>query len=69
MGRLSEALKYYVHDRLNNDPGWRGIEVILAMRACRARASTRRCITFVNSEDCRDGIRTRDTSCTVWTRI
>ena len=30
MGRLSEALKYYVHDRLNNDPGWRGIEVIFS---------------------------------------
>ena len=28
MGRLSDALKYYVHDKLNNDPGWRGIEVI-----------------------------------------
>jgi 5'-3' exoribonuclease 2 len=30
MGRLSEALKYYVHDRLNNDPGWKGIEVIFS---------------------------------------
>ncbi|ABO96597.1 predicted protein, partial [Ostreococcus lucimarinus CCE9901] len=30
MGRLSEALKYYVHDKLNNDPGWRGIEVIFS---------------------------------------
>lgn len=30
MGRLSDALKYYVHDRLNNDPGWRGIEVVFS---------------------------------------
>ena len=30
MGRLSEALKYYVQDKLNNDPGWKGIEVIFS---------------------------------------
>lgn len=27
MQRLAECLRYYVHDRLNNDPGWRNIEV------------------------------------------
>lgn len=27
MHRLSLALKYYVHLRLNNDPGWRDITV------------------------------------------
>ena len=35
MHRLSLALKYYVHLRLNNDPGWRDITVCrLSMHAC-----------------------------------
>lgn len=30
MARLADALRYYVHMRLNNDPGWAKIEVILS---------------------------------------
>ncbi len=30
MARLAACLRYYVHDRMNSDPGWRNIKVILS---------------------------------------
>ena len=32
MDRLATALQYYVHLRLNTDPGWQGIEVRLGLQ-------------------------------------
>ncbi|KAL4237918.1 5'-3' exoribonuclease 2 [Mactra antiquata] len=30
MFRLADCLRFYIHDRLNNDPGWKNIKVILS---------------------------------------
>ncbi|KAL7740217.1 hypothetical protein ACLKA6_003920 [Drosophila palustris] len=30
MDRLSKCLHYYIHDRMNNNPAWKGIKVILS---------------------------------------
>ncbi|KAL1114837.1 hypothetical protein AAG570_007661 [Ranatra chinensis] len=30
MARLAKCLNFYIHDRLNNDPGWKGVQVILS---------------------------------------
>jgi len=34
MHKLAKCLRYYVHDRLNNDPGWKNIQVILSDANC-----------------------------------
>ena len=30
MFHLADCLRFYIHDRLNNDPGWAGIKVVLS---------------------------------------
>lgn len=30
MFRLADCLRYYIHDRINTDPGWQNIKVILS---------------------------------------
>ena len=30
MDRVARCLEYYIVDRMNNDPGWRNIKVILS---------------------------------------
>jgi hypothetical protein len=30
MFRLADCLRYYIHDRINNDPGWQNIKVVLS---------------------------------------
>ena len=34
MHKLAKCLRYYIHDRLNNDPGWKNIQVILSDANC-----------------------------------
>lgn len=50
MHRLSIALQYYVHLRLNNDPGWRDIEVIQS--CCSVQQDTLCLMQSLEGVDC-----------------
>lgn len=50
MARLSVCLEYFIHDRMNNNPAWRGIKVcVLCVRECVLSVCVCMCVQIVLS--------------------
>ena len=55
MANLSLCLRYYIADRLNNDPGWKNIQVLYKLECiiyvvvCASFSCKRYCLQLVTS--------------------
>lgn len=45
MDNLAQCLRYYVADRLSNDPGWKNVTVCVCYFAAQAFKYSRKCVT------------------------